>query len=663
MKYGKAVSEFEEFFSERCYEEVDRAVREGKDSITVDFQEMDAFNFELSDFLTENPSEGIAAAEEGLKGVDLITDEELKVRFGNMPEEDFVFLRNLRSKHLGDFIPVEGMIKRASQVKPEVVSAEFQCTNCGEIVEKEQDSSKLKSPYKCESCGSRKFEVYDKIMTDTQVVTVEENPESREGSEQPQSLSVRLEGDLVDPDFQKKIIPGNVVHITGVLRERPMKKDSKKYDIYMEANNVEPTEQEFEQIELTDEEKEEIEEMASDPQIFERITDSIAPSIFGHRQVKKAIALQLFGGVKKNREDGVKSRGDIHILLIGEPGTGKSQLLKFTGELAPKGRYVVGKSSTGAGLTASVVKEESTGEFSLEAGAVVLAHKGMAAIDEIDKMAAEDRSSLHEAMEQQQISVSKANIQATLNAETSILAAGNPKLGRFDPYEPIPQQINIGDTLLSRFDFIFPVKDEPDEEKDAKLSSQVLKNHINPEETDAEIEQESLRKYIAYAQKKRPQLTQEAADKIQEFYISMRSRGSDEENGNVPITARQLEALVRIAEASARAELEDEVTEKDAERAIDILTYCLEQVGVDPETGEFDADIIESGVSSSQRNRLQSVKHIINNLAGDDEAEIEEVLEKAEEEGFDKEQAEEVIERLKRDGELYEPKQGYIQKI
>ncbi len=663
MKYGEAVSEFEEYLSERCYNQIDKAVREGKDSIVIDFKEMDAFNFELSDFLKENPNDGIAAAEEGLKGVDLITDEELRVRFRNMPEEDFVYLRNLRSKHLGQFIPVEGMIKRASQVKPEVVSAEFQCTNCGEIVEKEQDSSKLKSPYKCESCGSRKFEVYEKNMTDTQIVTVEENPESREGSEQPQNLSVRLEGDLVDPDFQRKIIPGNVVHITGVLRERPMKKDSKKYDIYMEANNVEPTEQEFEQIELDEEEEQEIEEMANDPEIFEKITDSIAPSIFGHRQVKKAIALQLFGGVKKGREDGVKSRGDIHILLIGEPGTGKSQLLKFTGELAPKGRYVVGKSSTGAGLTASVVKEESTGEFSLEAGAVVLAHKGMAAIDEIDKMAAEDRSSLHEAMEQQQISVSKANIQATLNAETSILAAGNPKLGRFDPYEPIPQQINIGDTLLSRFDFIFPVKDEPDEEKDAKLSSQVLKNHIDPEETDAEIDQQTLRKYIAYAQRMRPDLTQEAADRIQEFYISMRSRGSDEENGNVPITARQLEALVRIAEASARAELKDEVTEEDAERAIDILTYCLEQVGVDPETGEFDADIIESGVSSSQRNRLQSVKHIINNLAGDDEAEIEEVLERAEEEGFDREEAEEVIERLKRDGELYEPKQGYIQKI
>lgn len=405
--------------------------------------------------------------------------------------------------------------------------------------------------------------------------------------------------------------------------------------------------------------------MGEQDDIFDQIVDSIAPSIFGHQQVKKAIALQLFGGVKKTREDGVKSRGDIHILLIGEPGTGKSQLLKFTGELAPKGRYVVGKSSTGAGLTASVVKEESTGEFTLEAGAVVLAHKGMAAIDEIDKMAAEDRSSLHEAMEQQQISVSKANIQATLNAQTSILAAGNPKLGRFDPYEPIGEQINIGDTLLSRFDFIFPVKDEPDQDRDRKLSGQILQNHQSPEETKGSISQQQLRRYVAYAQRNiRPDLTQEAADSIQEFYINMRSKGGGEDGGSVPITARQLEALIRIAEASARAELRSEVLEKDAQRAIEILTYCLEQVGVDPETGEFDVDMIESGVSSSQRNRLQSVKQIIEKLAdGDNAAEIEEVIETAEEQGIDQEKAEDIIQRLKREGELFEPKQGHIQKI
>jgi replicative DNA helicase Mcm len=660
MDYGEAVTKFEEFFTERYEDEVLQAEKRGEKSVVVEYEEIDIFSFELTEYLKESPEKALDAAEEGVKAIDLL-ETDMSVRFVNMPEEDYVLLKNLRSEHIGSFVPVEGMIKRASQVKPEVVSAVFECTQCGDQYEKEQESSQLKSPYKCE-CGSKRFEPIEKKMTDTQIVTLEENPESREGSEQPSSLSVRLEGDLVDPEFQKKVVPGNVVEVTGIVRERPIKKNSKKFDIYMEANNVEPRQQEFEQLELDQEEIDEIKEMASNPNIFERIVNSIAPSIFGHDKIKEAIALQLFGGVRKTREDGVKSRGDLHILLIGEPGTGKSQLLKFTGELAPKGRYVVGKSSTGAGLTASVVKEESTGEFSLEAGAVVLAHKGMAAIDEIDKMSAEDRSSLHEAMEQQQISVSKANIQATLNAQTSILAAGNPKLGRFDPYEPIPEQINIGDTLLSRFDFIFPVKDEPDKERDEQLADQILSNHREPEDQDAEIEQEQLRRYVAYAKKNvRPDLTQEASDKIQEFYVSMRSSGEED---SVPVTARQLEAMVRIAEASARAQLKDEVDEEDAQRAIDLLTYTLEQVGMDPETGDFDIDRIESGVSSSQRNRIQTIKHLIDELSGDDgSAEIEEVIEQAEAEDIKPEKTEEVIEKLKKEGELFEPKQGFVQKI
>lgn len=663
MEFGEAVREFEEFFSQKWYEVVAEAVQEGDDSVVVDFQQLDVFNPELADYLREEPDSALDAASEGVLGVDIVSDEEFQIRFTEMPEDDFVKLKNLRSKHIGSFVPIEGMIKRASQVKPELTEAEFECTQCGDLHVKEQDSTELKSPYKCE-CGSRKFEVVSKVMTDTQNVVLEENPESREGSEQPATLNVRLEGDLVDPDFQKKVVPGNVAAITGVLREKPFQKNSKKYDIYMAANYLDPTEQEFEELELDDEEVERIKELSEEEDIFQKIADSIAPSIYGHDRVKEAVALQLFGGVKKTREDGVKSRGDIHILLIGEPGTGKSQILKFAGELAPKGRYVVGKSSTGAGLTAAAVRNEQTGEFELEAGAIVLANKGLAAVDEIDKMSSEDRSSMHEAMEQQQISVAKANIQATLNAQTSILAAGNPKLGRFDPYEPIPQQIELGDTLLSRFDFIFPVKDEPDKEKDTELSSQVLQNHIEPENLDAAINGDTLRKYVAYAKKNlRPQLTQEAADHIQEFYVSMRESGS-EEGDSVPITARQLEALVRVAEASARAELRDEVIEKDSERAIDILTYTLKQIGVDPETGDYDIDMIESGVSSSQRNRLQTIKQIIRTEGGGDQAvEVDAVIEEAEEQGVDRDKAEEIIQRMKREGDLWEPQPGHIQQV
>lgn len=661
IDYSTTVNKLEDLYNEKYEEEISKAATSGEKSVEISFKEMDRYDFELTDFLNQKPNKFIEAAQEAMNSLELV-HESLIPRLNDLPEEDFTRLKNLRSEHIDNFVAVEGMIKRATEVKPEVVSATFECTNCGNWVEKEQDSTKLKSPYKCSECGSRKFAVEEKNMVDTQIVVVEENPESREGSEQPTNLKVKVKGDLVDPEFQKKIMPGNVVHIGGVIHTEPIqKKDSKKYDMYMVANNIIPTEQEFDELSLGEEEINEIEELSNEDDIFEQITDSIAPSIYGHEQVKKAIALQLFGGVKKTREDGVKSRGDIHVLLIGEPGTGKSQLLEFTGELAPKGRYVVGKSSSGVGLTASVVKE-SSGEFSLEAGTIVLSHKGIAAVDEIDKMSEEDRSSLHEAMEQQQISISKANIQATLNAETTILAAGNPKLGRFDPYEPVAQQIEIGDTLLSRFDLIFPVKDEPDEERDEDLSEQILQNHIEPEGLEPSISQTMLRKYIAYSRRKDPELTQDAADKIQDFYINIRSSG-DEESSSVPITARQLEALVRLSEASARAQLKDEVGVEDAERAIEILTYCMQQVGVDPETGEWDADMVETGVSGSTRNRIQDVKHLVKGMASDQAVDIDAVLDKAEDQGFDRDKAEDVIDRLSNQGEVYEPENGKIQVI
>jgi replicative DNA helicase Mcm len=664
MDYGTALDKLEDFYNDKYYDEIADTMKEGRTSLILDFSMLDKYDFELIEFLNTNPEAFLSAAEEALERIDILTGgKDLNVRLNNLRSEDFVRLKDLRSKHVDNFVPVEGMIKRATDVKPEVVSAEFECTNCGDHVEKEQDSTKIKSPYKCQNCGSRKYEVVDKNMIDTQVVTVEENPDSRDGGAQPETLSVRLEGDLVDPEFQKNVVPGNIVHIAGVIRAEPVKKDSKKYDMYMEANNLEPTEQEFEQITLDDEAVDEIEGLASEDDIFDKISSSIAPKIHGHDRVKEAIALQLFGGVRKTGDDGVDSRGDIHVLLIGEPGTGKSQMMKFAGELAPKGRYVVGKSSTSAGLTASVVKEDSTGEFSLEAGAVVLAHKGLASIDEIDKMGSDDRSSLHEAMEQQQISVSKANIQATLKAETTILAAGNPKFGRFDPYEPVPEQIELGDTLMSRFDLIFPVRDEPDEDKDEELADQVLNNHLSPDESSAEISQDLLRRYIAYGRRIEPDLTKEVVEKLKEFYVDMRTNGGGEENNNVPITARQLEALIRLSEASARSGLRETVQMQDAKRAIDILTYCMKQVGVDPETGEFDADMMETGVSSSERNRLQSVRRLIKQMSDGDAVEVEAVLDKAEENGFGREKAEDIIDRLQNKGELYEPQNGKIQSI
>lgn len=663
MIFEEKVEQFDELFRDIYKTETLETISEGEQSLKIDFKTLNKFDNELAEDLIEEPEDTISAAEKALEEISWV-EHQLTPRFSNLPESENVRIRNLRSEHLGNFVPVEGIIKRASEVRPEVVSATFRCQNCEKEIEKEQDSSKLKSPYKCD-CGSRKFKLVSKNMIDVQIVSIEESPEELAGTGQPSKISAYLRGDLVDPDFQKRVVPGNKVRLIGTLKEAPKKKDSKRYDIFMECNFLETIEREFEEIEITPEVEEEIEDIANSEDVLEKIVDSIAPSIYGHRNIKKALALQLFSGVRKVRDDGTVSRGDMHILLIGEPGTGKSMLLKFIGNLAPKGRYVVGKSATGAGVTASVVKDEMMEGFTLEAGALVLANRGLAGIDEIDKMSDEDKSSLHEAMEQQTITVSKANIQATLQARTSILAAGNPKFGRFDPYKPTAEQINISDSLLSRFDLIFPVKDVPDPDKDEKMAGHILRMHKEPGQDRAEIEPELLRKYIAYAKRNvEPELTEEAEEEIKQFYVGLRKKSSEnKEERSIPISPRQLEGIIRMSEAYAKARLSEEIEREDAKGGIDLLTHCLKQVGVDPETGEFDIDRIESGMTSSQRGKIRSVMKIIDSLSSEVGKAVptEDVIAEAEAEGIS--DVENIITKLKREGEIFEPKTGHLQKI
>ena len=283
------------------------------------------------------------------------------------------------------------------------------------------------------------------------------------------------------------------------------------------------------------------------------------------------------GGVRKIRDDGIITRGDMHILLIGDPGAGKSQMLKRISKIAPKSRYVTGKGASGAGLTASVIKDEFMGGWGLEAGALVLANKGFCLIDELDKMHDDDRNAMHEALEQQTISISKANIQATLMSQTAVLAAANPKSGRFDPYKSIAEQIELPMTLINRFDLIFPIKDLPDEEKDTKMARFILNIHQTQSAITSPIDTNLLRKYIAYARKNfAPVLTNEAIEEIEKYYVKIRNSGTGEgEYKRIPITARQLEGLIRISESIAKIRLSREVTKKDTKRAIDLLHYAF----------------------------------------------------------------------------------------
>jgi replicative DNA helicase Mcm len=370
----------------------------------------------------------------------------------------------------------------------------------------------------------------------------------------------------------------------------------------------------------------------------------------------------LFGGVPKQLPD-ISIRGDMNVLFIGDPGTAKSQLLQYVARISPRGLYTSGRGSTAAGLTAAVLSERGGG-MTLEAGALVLADKGIACIDEIDKMRKEDRVAIHEAMEQHTVSVAKGGIIATLNARTAILAAANPALGRYEPYRTFAENISLPVTILSRFDLIFVLRDVPEKEMDAEMTQHILDLHrtgVAPVEPP--IPPALLRKYISYTKNLKPVLTDEALNRLKDFYLAMRS-ASETEGTPIAITARQLESLVRIAEARARIAYRKEILAEDAEASINIMKRSLEEVGIDVSSSKIDIDIIMTGKPKSLRDKLQVVLGAIVEM----ERETGMVQRSALLETLEREyeivgpDAERLIGQLLREGTIYSPKEGFLKK-
>jgi replicative DNA helicase Mcm len=671
MDVATQIKKFGEFIESNYYNKLVENITKGHKFLVIDFSELVKFDPSLADLLLEQPEEVVKAAEIAIEQFDIEGDlKNVRVRVKNLPSTQGIEIKNIRSNHLAKLIVVLGLVRQKSDVRPQVTSARFECPSCGNIITVLQLEAKFIEPTRC-GCGRKgKFRLLSKELVDAQKIVLEEAPEDLEGGEQPKRINVFLKADLVSPLSEKQTNPGSKVLVAGVLNEVPIpaKEGGKltRFDLMIEANYVEPIEEDFSQITITPEEEKQIMDLANDPKVHAKLVSSIAPSIYGHEEVKEALLMQIVGGVKKTREDGVTTRGDMHILLIGDPGSGKSQMLKRISIVAPKSRYVSGKGASGAGLTASVVKDEFLRGWALEAGALVLTNKGLCCIDELDKMTKEDTAAMHEALEQQTISISKANIQATLRAETTVLAAANPKFGRFDPYEMIAKQIDLPSTLINRFDLIFPIRDLPNKDRDEKMASFILNMHQTTSVGEIEIPTEFLRKYLAYAkQKVVPKLTDAALQEIKDFYVKMRSSGGEGEIKPIPVSARQLEALVRLSEASAKLRLGDKVLKKDAKRAIELLQYCLSNIGVDPRTGKIDIDVISTGIPSSERSRISQIKEIISSLEEKigKIIPIEDIVMEASEKGIEKSEVEEVIDKLKRAGDLFEPKRNFIQKI
>jgi len=671
MEITEQIEKFHEFFELVYSEPLHAAISKGEKFLTVNFSDLGKYNLELAQDILENPEDVLRACEIAIEQFDFPGCKEFRVRFKQLPKTQEIMIRDIRSAHLSKFIQLSGIIRQKSPVRPQVTSARFECPACGNTMTVLQLDTKFHEPTRC-GCGLKgRFRLLSKEMIDAQKIVLEESSEDIDGSEQPKRMDIFLKGDLVSPFSEKKTSPGSKNIITGILKEVPiLAKDGGKltrFDLMIEANHIEAVAEDFSELNINSEDIKEIKELSEDPRLFKKITGSIAPSIYGHDKVKEALVLQLFGGVRKKKDDGSITRGDIHVLLIGDPGSGKSQMLKRISIVAPKSRFVSGKGASAAGLTASVVKDEFLRGYALEAGALVLTNKGICCIDELDKMTKEDTSAMHEALEQQTISINKANISATLRAETTVLAAANPKFGRFDPYELIPKQIELPSTLINRFDLIFPIRDIPNKQKDERTADFILQLHKKSSGGEAELRTEFLKKYIAYSKQNiNPVLTDEALEEIKEYYVKMRSTG-DEEGAYkaIPISARQLEALIRLSEASARVRLSQKVLKSDARRAIELVHFCLMQIGVDPETGKIDIDRITTGVTASQRSHINTIKDIIKELEGQigKQIPVDDIILKAKEKGMDPEKAEDIIDSLRKEGVVFSPRAGFISRI
>ncbi|RJS79046.1 Minichromosome maintenance protein MCM [Candidatus Bathyarchaeota archaeon] len=664
---------FQEFFkTEKYRERLSQMSITGKTSLVVDFEDLLTFDQNIAEKVLETPDEYLEHANNAAYAQLQIEDpeyaekiESVKVRIVHLLES--TPLRKLGSKHIGKLVLVEGIVVRSTPVRPMVMQAAFRCKRCGEITRVEETGQFLRAPFACSnpSCrakGPFEFVQEESTFIDSQDLRIQERPEDLPPGQLPRALDVKLVGsEIVDVAR-----PGDHVSIVGVVRASaptlPKVGKLRTFILHLDANSIEVLGKEPETVLPSPEEEKKILELAKDPWIHRKIMNSIAPSIYGYDHIKEAIMYLLFGGVPKNLPD-ITIRGELNVLLIGDPGTAKSQLLQYVAKVAPRGLYTSGRGTTAAGLTAAVIREKGGG-MTLEAGALVLADKGVACIDEMDKMRPEDRVAIHEAMEQHTVSVAKGGIVATLNARTAVLAAANPALGRYEPHRTVAENISLPVTILSRFDLIFVLRDVPNKETDGKMSEHILEMHRKgTSPTEPPIPPDLLRKYISYAKSVKPVLTKEALQRLKDFYLSMRSV-SETEGSPVAITARQLESLVRIAEARARAALRKEVLAEDAEAAITIMRRSLEEVGIDVSSSKIDIDIIMTGKPKSLRDKLQTVLSTIMKLEKETGMVEKDALLNELENAYNiqRAEAERLIGQLLREGTIYSPREGYLKK-
>lgn len=696
------------FFSEAKESEMILLLSKQSDTpvLELTFHDLQAFDPEFAEDVLAYPSNILNSGRRTLNEICRERGEDIDciLRVGELPRDSRRDLRDVGSKDIGRLRSAEVIVTKISEIKPRIHRAVFQCEACDHTVEMIQDNEReLKEPLRCPpetGCGlsagrsgETRFNLVMNIsrMVNNQWIEVQEVPENVPSGAQPSRAHVLVEGELVN-----KHLPGQrvVVNIIPVVHsEVKRNRKTPMFDIIYHMVSSEHESTPFTEIKITDEDREAILEISSRSDLLQLMQRSIAPSIYATgvmHYVKRSLALQLFGGVSRLNQDSTRLRGDIHILLMGDPGVAKSQLLIYMSKLSPRGMYATGGGVSGAGLTAAAVRDDFSGggRFALEAGVLPLSDRGLAAIDEFDKISEEDRRTMHPAMEQQRLDISKGGVKATLNTRCSILAAANPTQGRFTKRGPNESVIHsfketgLPPALASRFDIIWMLRDEARVEDDERIARHILEvrtRGISEAKIDEAMEYdireaeeglifatgydesehltiEFLRKYIAYAKRNiHPDLSVDAKALILEYYTNERqSFNRDDQYGEVdviPITPRALEALIRLTEAHARMFLREVANADDAKMSIAVFRHWREEAGIEDES-----ELI-SGVSVQQRNAAQVIRVTLRDIISErGVASMNDLLNRTASKGITEYQVEDMISKMLQSGELFSPR-------
>jgi len=663
-------------------EQIDQMMSKHSKYIVVDYNDLVLFPIIESHF-NRNPDQILDAFSRAIKEIlkERFPDyaekikHDIRARIANFPVQRS--LRQINSEIITKMTSVSGMVVRSSEVKPLAKEVTYKCLDKHISKFTLLDGMSLNASVKCQTpnCKHTSLAIIPEAsrFIDFQILRLQELPEDLPPGQLPHYVNVSIKQDLVD--YAR---PGDRIVLTGIVRieqERisgVSKSESALYRLRMDGNNVEfiggkglKSSRRTEREEISPDEEKLVKSLAKNPDIYDRLIASFAPHIKGHALFKEAILLLIVGSTQRVLTDGTKIRGDINVFLVGDPGTAKSEMLKFCARIAPRGLYTSGRGSTAAGLTAAVVRDAS-GIFMLEAGAVVLGDQGLVCIDEFDKMRPEDRSALHEVMEQQSASIAKGGIVATLNARTSILAAANPMFGKYDIFKNIYENVNLPIPLLTRFDLVFIVRDIPSQEKDRNIAQHIISQHgSSGTDTTSLIDIDILTKYLSYAKRGEPALTKEAENLIMEFYLKMRNISGEDKENMITITPRQLEGLIRLATARARLLLKNQVEGEDADRAIYLFNEMLKNSGTDVNTGKVDIGVLQ-GRPKSEVSKLQMFMEILRTLEGEPKSSVPEqdfVDELVKSDKFSEEEARNYIRRMIRDASIYESKPGHYNTV